>query len=77
MGGPLKKYRFTTEAGHDTVLKLNAADAELRGLSDDDLVDAQPAAGEKAVTAAPNKARASASNKGRTPRGKSDGGGDD
>lgn len=66
MGGPLNKYRFTTDAGHETVLKLNAADAELRGLTDDDLADARPApeaAGQpaaKARPAAPNKARTAA-----------------
>jgi hypothetical protein len=77
VGGPLKKYRFKTEAGHETVLKLNPADAELRGLTDDDLADEAPAVEEKAVAAAPNKARATSSNKARTARGKGgEGGGD-
>ncbi|MFI1928349.1 hypothetical protein [Streptomyces sp. NPDC020377] len=77
MGGPLKKYRFTTEAGHETLLKLNPADAELRGLTDDDLVDATPASGEKAAPVAQNKARSTSSNKARAPRGKGgEGGGD-
>lgn len=77
MGGPLQKYRFTTEAGHETVLKLNSDDAKLRGLTDDDLVDAVPASGEKAAPAAPNKARTTSSNKARAPRGKGgEGGGD-
>lgn len=75
MGGPLKKYRFTTDAGHETTLKLNEADAELRGLSDADLVDAAPAPDEKAAAPAPNKARTAAANKARSPRGKGDGGG--
>ncbi|MFV8127538.1 hypothetical protein [Streptomyces syringium] len=66
VGGPLKKYRYVTDAGHETTLKLNEADAELRGLTDDDLADAPPApeaAGKpaaKARTAAPNKARTAA-----------------
>jgi hypothetical protein len=77
VGGPLKKYRFTTDAGHETVLKLNEADAELRGLTDDDLVDQAPAVQEKAVASAPNKARSTSSNKARAPRGKGgEGGGD-
>lgn len=77
MGGPLSKYRFTTEAGHETVLKLNAADAELRGLTDDDMVTAAPEGGEKAAPVAENKARAASSNKARAPRGKGgEGGGD-
>ncbi|MFE7899177.1 hypothetical protein ACFU3E_16940 [Streptomyces sp. NPDC057424] len=76
MGGPLKKYRFTTGTGHETILKLSTADAELRGLSDDDLVGAEPADGQKAAVA-PNKARATSSNKARSPRGKGgEGGGD-
>ncbi|MEV7364251.1 hypothetical protein [Streptomyces sp. NPDC091299] len=79
VGGPLKKYRFTTEAGHDTVLKLNEEDAKLRGLGDDDLVDSTGGAadGEKAAPAAPNKMRTASSNKARAPRGKGgEGGGD-
>ncbi|TPN29376.1 hypothetical protein FKO01_19830 [Mesorhizobium sp. B2-3-3] len=77
MGGPLRKYRHTTEAGHETILKLNADDAELRGLTDDDLVTAAPESGEKAAPVAQNKARATSSNKTRAPRGKGgEGGGD-
>jgi hypothetical protein len=77
VGGPLQKYWYTTEAGHETILKLNEDDAKLRGLSSDDLVDAQPTESEKAVTTAPNKARTGAANKARTPRGKGgEGGGD-
>jgi hypothetical protein len=75
VSGPLKKYRYTSEAGHETVLKLNAADAERHGLTDDDLVEAAPAAETKAVTAAPNKARTTSSNKARAPRGKGGEGG--
>ncbi|GAA0454272.1 hypothetical protein ABZ951_00505 [Streptomyces sp. NPDC046215] len=70
VGGPLKNYRYVTDAGHETTLKLNAADAELRGLTDDDLVDApQPAPDDadkptaKGRAAAPNKARTTAANK--------------
>jgi hypothetical protein len=77
VSGPLQKYRYTTEAGHETILKLSSADAELRGLNDEDLVDPGPATGEKAATAAPNKARTGSANKARTPRGKGgEGGGD-
>lgn len=77
MGGPLKKYRYTTEAGHETVLKLNEADAELRGLTDDDLAETAPPAEAKAAPAAQNKARATSANKARAPRGKGgEGGGD-
>lgn len=67
MSGPLKKYRYTTEAGASTVIKLNAADAEQHGLTDADLADA-PDAGEKAVAVASNKARTAASNKARSSR---------
>lgn len=77
VGGPLKKYRFTDKAGHETVLKLNAADAELRGLTDDDLVDSPAPASEKATASAPNKARTAAANKARTARGKGGAGGGD
>jgi hypothetical protein len=77
VGGPLNKYRFTTDAGHETVLKLNAADAELRGLTDADLADAAPSAEGKAAAVAQNKARTTSSNKARAPRGKGgEGGGD-
>jgi len=75
VSGPLKKYRYASEAGHETVLKLNEADAARYGLTDDDLVSDPSAAEEKAVMAAPNKARASASNKARAPRGKGGAGG--
>ena len=72
MGGPLKKYRYTDDAGHETVLKLNAADAELRGLTDDDLMDAPaPARAPEA------KARPVAQNKARTTRNKGGAGGGD
>lgn len=37
MAGPLKKYRVTSGAV-ETVMKLNPADAEQRGLTDSDLV---------------------------------------
>ncbi|MFE6126804.1 hypothetical protein ACFQ6Q_00805 [Streptomyces sp. NPDC056437] len=77
MSGPLKKYRYKNDAGHETVLKLNAADAERYGLTDGDAVDAAPAVEEKAVPAAPNKARAASANKGRAPRGKGGPGGGD
>ncbi|MFE3326892.1 hypothetical protein [Streptomyces sp. NPDC059176] len=75
MGGPLKKYNYTDQAGHKTVLKLNADDAKRHGLTEDDVVDGSPADVEKAVAAAPNKARMSSSNKARAPRGKGGAGG--
>lgn len=77
VGGPLNKYRYTDDAGHETVLKLNAADAELRGLTDDDLVDSPPPAEKKAAAPQPNKARTAAPNKARAPRGKGGAGGGD
>ncbi|MGW6872909.1 hypothetical protein ACWGHA_11300 [Streptomyces xanthophaeus] len=77
MSGPLKKYRWTDDAGHETVLKLNAADAERRGLTDDDLVDSPAPAEAKAAAPAQNKARATAANKARGPRGKGGAGGGD
>lgn len=61
VGGPLKKYNYTSPAGHDTVLKLNEADAERHGLTDDDLVEGQEPAEKPAA-----KKRAASSNKART-----------
>ncbi|MEU9498246.1 hypothetical protein [Streptomyces sp. NPDC048196] len=43
VGGPLKKYRVTSPSGAETVMKLNTADAEARGLGEDDLATAAPA----------------------------------
>jgi hypothetical protein len=64
VSGPLKKYRYTSEAGHVTVLKLSEEDAERHGLTDADLLDAPaPEAAAKARPAAQNKARG-ARNKG-------------
>ncbi|WP_459249504.1 hypothetical protein [Streptomyces youssoufiensis] len=88
VGGPLKKYKVTGPSGAETVMKLNDADADARGLTDADLVDARrtesvplpadegagEADGAKAAEPAPNKAR-SAANKGRAPRGKGGAGG--
>lgn len=77
VGGPLRKYRYTDAAGHETVLKLSDVDAERYGLGEADTVGAAPAPAKKAVAEAPNKARTSAANKARTPRGKSGAGGAD
>lgn len=77
MSGPLKKYRYVSPGGSESVLKLSAEDAERHGLTDDDLADAPPTSGEKAAASAPNKARPTSSNKARAPRGKGgEGGGD-
>lgn len=76
VGGPLKRYRYTSPSGVATVMKFNEADAERYGLTDDDLVDAAPAAEAKAVPESQNKARAGSQNKARTPRGKAAPGGD-
>lgn len=75
VSGPLQKYRYTNDAGHETVLKLNTADAERYGLTDDDLIDSGAAV--KAAAPEPNKARAASANKARTARGKGGAGGDD
>lgn len=74
MSGPLRKYRFTSPSGVETVVKLDGPDAERHGLTDADLIGA-PAVEEKAVTATPNKARSSSQNKARTSRGKGGEGG--
>lgn len=75
MSGPLKKYRYVSPGGSESVLKLSAEDAEKHGLSEDDLAES----GSTAKTAAPepNKARTSAANKARAPRGKGGAGGGD
>lgn len=75
VSGPLKKYRYINDAGHETVLKLNGPDAERYGLTDDDLVESGSA--EKAAPAEPNKARTASANKARAPRGKGGAGGGD
>lgn len=72
MGGPLKKYKVTSPTGVETVMKLNAADAEARGLSEGDLVHAavgEPGPQEKAEAPVQNKARTASANKGRGVRG--------
>jgi hypothetical protein len=82
VSGPLQKYRYTSPGGHETVMKLNATDAERYGLTDDDLVvpgDEAPAVAKGGVarTAArsgsANKARTGSANKGAgaKPRGAS------
>lgn len=68
VSGPLRKYRYT-KGTNTTVLKLNDKDAEQLGLTEDDLLDAEPADtdGEaKAATPAANRARGGAANKART-----------
>lgn len=77
VSGPLKKYRYTDDAGHQTVLKLNTADAERQGLTDEDLAEAAPVAEVKAVAQAPNKARTASQNKARAARSKGGAGGGD
>ncbi|MEV5770087.1 hypothetical protein AB0L49_02285 [Streptomyces antimycoticus] len=37
MSGPLKRYKVTSPSGVETVMKLNEADADARGLTDADL----------------------------------------
>ncbi|MEU2789018.1 hypothetical protein [Streptomyces sp. NPDC007100] len=72
MGGPLKKYRVTSPSGAETVMKLNATDAEARGLSEDDLADtpgAEPDGPEKKAASVQNKARTTSANKSRGARG--------
>lgn len=82
VGGPLRKYRFVSPSGAETVLKLNETDAERQGLTDDDLVDAgnaptaaASAPAGKARTRSAHKARTGAQNKGATPAGGTGGGG--
>ncbi|WP_327300385.1 hypothetical protein [Streptomyces goshikiensis] len=75
MSGPLRKYRYTSPGGSESVLKLSAEDAERHGLSDDDLVESGSSA--KAAAPDPNKARTVAANKARAPRGKGGAGGGD
>ncbi|KOU41258.1 hypothetical protein ADK55_29145 [Streptomyces sp. WM4235] len=75
MSGPLKRYRYANGAGHETVLKLNDADAERYGLTDEDLVES--GSGEKAAEPDQNKARTASANKARAPRGKGGAGGVD
>ncbi|WP_411102447.1 hypothetical protein [Streptomyces sp. cmx-4-9] len=75
MSGPLKKYRYTSPGGSESVLKLSTEDAEKHGLSDEDLVESGSSA--KAATPDPNKARAASANKARSPRGKGGAGGGD
>lgn len=75
MSGPLKKYQYKDDAGHETVLKLSDADAERYGMSEADVVGSTQAAEKKAVPEAPNKARTSAANKARATRGKGGAGG--
>lgn len=76
VGGQLKKYKVTSPSGVETVMKLNEADAEARGLSEDDLV--QPTSAEPETLSlpaedaepepeqAPEEKAASAPNKART-----------
>lgn len=75
MSGPLKKYRYTSPGGSESVLKLSTEDAEKHGLSDEDLVESGSAA--KVAAPAANKARAESANKARAPRGKGGAGGGD
>ncbi|MFI5985045.1 hypothetical protein ACIBEA_29790 [Streptomyces sp. NPDC051555] len=75
MSGPLKKYRYVSPGGSESVLKLSREDAEKHGLSDEDLVES--GSGSKATAPIPNKARTESANKGRTPRGKGGAGGGD
>lgn len=67
VGGPLRKYRYTSGSGHETVLKLSDRDAARLKLTEDDLLDdAPPPDPEPAVKAQPvaaNKARGSSTNK--------------
>ncbi|MFE9845777.1 hypothetical protein [Streptomyces goshikiensis] len=75
MSGPLRKYRYRSPGGSESVLKLSLEDAERHGLSDEDLVESGSSA--KAAAPEPNKARAASANKARTPRGKDGAGGGD
>ncbi|MEV6074921.1 hypothetical protein AB0L80_07420 [Streptomyces sp. NPDC052069] len=79
MSGPLQKYRYVGRSG-ETVLKLSEADATRLGLGPDDVVGAAeetgvqtlslpadgsaPSAESKQRSAAQNKARQTAANKG-------------
>lgn len=68
VSGPLRKYRYTKGA-NSTVLKLNDKDAEQLGLTEDDLLDAEPAESDgeaKAARPAANRSRGGAANKART-----------
>lgn len=68
MSGPLRKYRYTRGTS-STVLKLNDKDAERLGLTEADLLDAQPAESDgdaKAARPAANRSRGGAANKART-----------
>ncbi|MFW3473655.1 hypothetical protein ACN24M_20525 [Streptomyces microflavus] len=83
MSGPLQKYRYTSKHGVETVLKLNDAEAERLGLGPDDIVESVALQGEhgpetlaftgdevtaaKPKSAASNKARQTAANKGGRP----------
>jgi len=75
MSGPLRKYRYVSAGGSESVLKLSAEDAERHGLSDEDLIESGSTA--KATSPEPNKARTASANKARTPRGKGGAGGGD
>ncbi|KOU20964.1 hypothetical protein ADK52_25605 [Streptomyces sp. WM6372] len=75
MRGPLRKYRYVSAGGSESVLKLSAEDAERHGLSDEDLIESGSSA--KAASPDPNKARPAAANKARAPRGKGGAGGGD
>jgi hypothetical protein len=68
VSGPLRKYRYTRGTS-STVLKLNDKDAERLGLTEADLLDAQPAESDgdaKAARPAANRSRGGAANKART-----------
>lgn len=61
VSGPLKKYQVTLPNGAETVMKLSAADAERRGLTDADLAPetgaehgSQPADDDHAADASPD-----------------------
>lgn len=75
MSGPLRKYRYVSPGGSESVLKLSATDAERHGLSDEDLAESGSTA--KAADPAAHKARTAAPNKARAPRGKGGAGGGD
>ncbi|MEU0808793.1 hypothetical protein [Streptomyces sp. NPDC005970] len=51
VGGPLKKYRVVSATGVETVMKLNSADAEARGLTESDMA---PGRGDDAVLSLPD-----------------------
>lgn len=75
MSGPLRKYRYTSPGGSESVLKLSTEDAERHGLTDEDLVESGSSA--KAAASEPNKSRDTSANKARAPRGKGGAGGGD